>query len=241
MARNAKELAEGWYDPDTKQKADESADRSAQEIVEEEEAHPAPIKAARAAADSNAASDDDDDDYGPILPPGTSSRSNRAGPAAPDFSDLTLRREQAQADFEDARADLRHERKLDRREQKERLDELVPRAEGGTRERQLEKKRDVAMANREFAAARGGGDGVAEVAENELMGGGGGVDEVRRMRKEEERKKNEREIRREEILRARAAEREERMAVVRKREEKTMEMLQVSFGRAKCCGDECSC
>ena len=94
--------------------------------------------------------------------------------------------------------------------------------------------------NREFAAARGGGDGVVEVAESDLMGAGGGVDDVKRMRKEEERKKNEREIRREEILRARAAEREERMAAVRAKESKTMEMLQVSFEYQSVC-PECVC
>lgn len=217
--RNLKELAEGWYDPETKQKAIESAERSAQEIVEE----PRAVRN-RAPQEDSAASDDD---YGPVLPPGGASR--RAGAPVPNFSDLALRREQIQEEHEHAREDLRYERKQDRLQQKERLDELVPRAEGGTRERQLEKKRDTAVANREFAAARGGGDGIAEVAESELMGAGGGVDDVRRMRKEEERKKNEREIRREEILRARAAEREERMELVRAKESKTMEMLQVSL------------
>lgn len=81
--------------------------------------------------------------------------------------------------------------------------------------------------NREFRDARGGGDGVAEVAESDLMGTGGGADDLRGMRKEEERKKNERELRRDEIMRARALEREERMAVVRQKEDKTMEMLKV--------------
>jgi len=222
--RNLKELAEGWYDPETKQKAVDSAERSAQEIVEE----PRVMHNKTAAADDSTASEDD---YGPILPLGGTSR--RAGAPAPNFSDLALRREQVQEDNEHAREDLRYERKQDRLQQKERLDELVPKAEGGTRERQLEKKRNAAVANREFAAARGGGDGVAEVAESDLMGAGGGVDDVRRMRKEEERKKNEREIRREEILRARAAEREERMEAVRAKESKTMAMLQVSLNILK--------
>jgi len=39
--------------------------------------------------------------------------------------------------------DIRYARKLDRKEQKAALDELVPRAEAGTRERQLEKKKEV--------------------------------------------------------------------------------------------------
>jgi hypothetical protein len=124
---------------------------------------------------------------------------------------------------------VRYERKLERKEQKSRMDELVPRADAGTRERQLEKKKEAAASNRSFADARGGGDGVVEVAESDLMGSGGGVDDVKRLRKEEERKKNERELRREEIMRARAVEREERMAIVREKEDKTMEMLKVGY------------
>jgi len=61
-----------------------------------------------------------------------------------------------------------------------------------------------------------------EVPEGELLGGDEGI---KRIRKEEARKKNEREVRREEILRARAAEREERLMGLREKEEKTMEML----------------
>lgn len=64
------------------------------------------------------------------------------------------------------------------------------------------------------------------MAEGELLGGqDGGVEGVRRLRKEDERKKNEREVRREEALRARAAEREGRLAGLRDKEEKTMGML----------------
>lgn len=141
------------------------------------------------------------------------------------MSDLAFRKEQEQEDRQLAAQDLRHDRKLDRRLQKERLDELVPRAEAGTRERQLEKKADLAASNCAFRDARTGGDGLEDVGESDLMGSGGGADDVRRMRKEEERKKNEREIRREEIMRARAVEREERMQVVREKEAKTVEML----------------
>ena len=133
--RNRKELAEGWYDPETKQKAVESSERSAQEIIQE----PRTIPHSAPAGDDA----DSGDDYGPVLPSGTASRP--AGASAPNFSDLALRREQAQEDNDLAREDLRYERKQDRLQQKERLDELVPRAEGGTRERQLEKKRDNAM------------------------------------------------------------------------------------------------
>lgn len=57
------------------------------------------------------------------------------------------------------------------------------------------------------------------------MGGGDDLGTVKRVIKEQERKKNERELRKEEVLRARAAEREERMAVHREKEQKTVEML----------------
>jgi len=216
--RNRGELAEGWYDPETKQKAIDSAERTAQEIV----AQP------RASPDYGGTDEEEEDEYGPAAVSRTNT-GRPSGPSAATFSDLALRGEQRQEDAAADREDLRYARKLDRTEQKNRLDELVPRADAGTRERQLEKKRDAAAVNREFRDARGGGDGVAEVAESDLMGGGGGVDDVRGMRKEEERKKNERELRREEIMRARALEREERMAVVRQKEDKTMEMLKVSM------------
>jgi len=220
LQRNRGELAEGWYDPETKQKAIVSAERTAQEIVAQPRASPD-----YGGADED--EEDEEDEYGPIA----ASRTNTgrpSGPSAATFQDLALRGEQRQENAAAEREDLRYARKLDRTEQKNRLDELIPRADAGTRERQLEKKRDAAAVNREFRDARGGGDGVAEVAESDLLGGGGGVDDVRGMRKEEERKKNERESRREEIMRARALEREERMAVVRQKEDKTMEMLKVS-------------
>ena len=41
------------------------------------------------------------------------------------------------------REDIRYNRKQDRKAQAAALDELAPRAEAGTRERQLEKKKEV--------------------------------------------------------------------------------------------------
>lgn len=55
--------------------------------------------------------------------------------------------------------------------------------------------------------------------------GDDGIDGYKKQKKEGERKKNERELRKEEIMRARAAEREERVAELRGKEEKTMAML----------------
>lgn len=98
----------------------------------------------------------------------------------------------------------------------------MPRAEAGTRERALEKK---AAVNEKMKAFRERSPAVEEVPDGELMGGGDGVGEFKAAKKEFERKQTEREIRREEVLRARAAEREERLKEYRSKEEGTMEML----------------
>jgi len=120
------------------------------------------------------------------------------------------------------RDDIRYSRKLDRKAQKAALDELVPRAEAGTRERQLEKKKEV---NEKMKSFREKSPGAAEVPDSELMGGGDGVGDFKKIKQEFERKKNERELRKEEILRARQAEREERLSEYRAKESSTMDML----------------
>jgi hypothetical protein len=120
------------------------------------------------------------------------------------------------------REDMRFARKVDRKQQKDALDELVPRADAGTRERQLEKK---AAVNEKMKSFRERSPGAVEVPESELMGGGDGINEFKQQKQEFERKKNERELRKEEILRSRAAEREERLSEYRAKEEGTMAML----------------
>ena len=174
--------------------------------------------------------EEDQDDYGPTLPSAIQTQRDvsgrEAGPAIPRLSELRERRELDWEAAEDERnaaiASLRNKRKADRQLQRERLDEIVPRAEAGTRERQLEKKREKAAANKSFAEAR---ERSPEFREDELMGDGDNIAQLKRMKKEEERKKNEREIRREEVLRARMAEREERLKGMREKEAKTMSML----------------
>jgi hypothetical protein len=121
-----------------------------------------------------------------------------------------------------ARDDMRYERKLERKAQRAALDELVPRAEAGTRERQLEKKKEV---NEKMKGFREKSPGASEVPDVDLMGGGDSIGELKRMKQEAERKKTEREVRKEEFLRARMAEREERLSEYRAKEDKTMEML----------------
>ena len=118
---------------------------------------------------------------------------------------------------------MRNERKLERKVQKERLEEVVPRAEAGTRERLLEKRKEVAASNRAFATSKDDG-GELEVRESDLLGEDS-LSELKRMKKEQDRRKTDREIKREEITRARMAEREERSQKLREKEEKTMVML----------------
>jgi hypothetical protein len=125
-------------------------------------------------------------------------------------------------DAQERMADMRAKRKVDRKLQKEALEELVPRAEAGTFERRLEKKTEVNATMKSF---RERSPGAAEVPETELMGGGDGISDFKRQKQEYERKKNDRELRKEEILRARAAEREERLEEYRVKEDKTMAML----------------
>lgn len=64
---------------------------------------------------------------------------------------------------------------------------------------------------------------VDEVDDSTLMGGGG--ESLAQKKAALERKKNDRELRREQILKARIAEREERVQGMREKEEKTMAML----------------
>ncbi|KAK6435609.1 hypothetical protein LTR95_008210, partial [Oleoguttula sp. CCFEE 5521] len=117
-------------------------------------------------------------------------------------------------------------RKLDRKEERSvaqaRLDELAPRAAAGTRDRQIEKRREAAFSNKTFAESKDAG--VAEVPESDLLGASG-VEEYKAEVQKNQRKQSEREIRKEEVLRARAVEREEKVAEFRRKEDKTMEML----------------
>jgi len=124
---------------------------------------------------------------------------------------------------------------MNRKQEKERLEELAPRAEAGSKERMLEKKKEKAAENRAFASAKTDTGGVVEVPEAELLGDDdGGIEGFKKQKREMERKKNEREIRKEEVLRARAEEREERVKQYKAKEEATMkgliELAKARFG-----------
>ncbi|KAK2012226.1 hypothetical protein LZ32DRAFT_310887 [Colletotrichum eremochloae] len=235
---NRGELSQGWYDPEMfvaaqERVVDEGIDGPREEVrrddigVMKEEGR-AGGRGEDDGEKEDDDEDDDDDDLGPRLPPTAREGGQRSGPGIPSMADLSLHREtlaeEAQREREARAADLRQQRKDDRKLQRERLDDVAPRAEAGTRERQLEKRALVNGKMKEFRD-KGGDGGVQEVGEQELMGGGDSLQEFKAMKAREERKKTERELRREEIARAREAEREERLREYREREEGVMKGL----------------
>ncbi|KAL8718063.1 MAG: hypothetical protein Q9225_004771 [Loekoesia sp. 1 TL-2023] len=182
--------------------------------------------------------EEDDDGFGPALPSNSyapaaiAGRGKQSGPSIPKLQDLQMQRElEAEASIHDREA-LRHARKQDRKTQKEQLEDLIPRAAAGTKDRQLERKADLRASNNAFANSKSDAT-FAEVPESDMMGDEeGGLDGYKKKKAEEERKKNEREIRREEILRVRREGREERIKAYREKEERTMEGL-VALARAR--------
>ncbi|KAH7139415.1 hypothetical protein B0J11DRAFT_42747 [Dendryphion nanum] len=219
---NRGELARSWYDP--------SMLKTAQETIHSPRAS-SPKRKSRSSPERKPYQPSEyledpqsDDDFGPAPPDNVATR--RSGPTIPGMEDLALRNEEREEDRIRNRSnyveDIRHQRKADRSAQKERLEELVPRADPGSRARQLEKKQDTTSTLKDFRDAKEGGD--AEVRESDLMGDDG-IEAYKRQKTEGERRKNEREIRKEEILRARAAEREERLSERRTKEAQTMDYL----------------
>ncbi|KAF2678490.1 hypothetical protein K458DRAFT_317189 [Lentithecium fluviatile CBS 122367] len=218
---NRGDLARSWYDPAMLKKAQETAQSFQTENTERR-----PRASPQYGSRKDAEPQSDDDDFGPAPPPGGVSRHSGHGPTVPKLDDIAYRNELLQEDRERGQSnyvdDIRFERRLDRKAQKDRLEELVPRADPGSRERQLEKKRETTTTLKDFRDAKESGD--VEVAEADLMGDDG-IEGYKKKKKVEERQKNERELRREEIMRAKAAEREEKVAERRTKEAQTMEYL----------------
>ncbi|KAE8373400.1 hypothetical protein BDV26DRAFT_272237 [Aspergillus bertholletiae] len=238
---NRGELAEGWYDPSTFEKACQNAQDEPVASASRQQHRRSPDysrgeddRADREEEEDN--TNEDDDDYGPVLPKydqlgryesGRAGQSS--GPTIPTMQDLELRKESAIEDAIAAREDSREQHCAEVRSHRSELrhmeDEVAPRAEPGTHERKMEKRREAAASNRAFAESRRGAspDGAPD---DELMGSADNdLDSIKRARATEQRKKNEREIRREEILRARAAEREERLQQYRQKEDETIGWL----------------
>ncbi|KAJ5601465.1 hypothetical protein N7510_010999 [Penicillium lagena] len=217
---NRGELAEGWYDPATLDKARKSAaEQPMPGPSRGRAASPDGTKGGTEAPEHPADEDNEDEDYGPALP--------HSGFEVGQFAHLVA--ESAVEDAIAARDESRQQHRAEIRSHKSAVrnleDEIAPRAEPGTRERQLEKRREAAAANKAFAEARGGSPEGAR--DEELMGAGDNdLASLRKEKENEKRKKNEREIRREEILRARAAERDERVQKYREKEQETMGWLQ---------------
>ncbi|KAL2810681.1 peroxisomal membrane anchor protein conserved region-domain-containing protein [Aspergillus granulosus] len=229
---NRGELAEGWYDPSTLEKAQKNvaAVGLRDSPVYERPARETERERSSAHDDGDRDDDDDDDEYGPMPDYGSVPRGGpAAGPTIPTMQDLEFRKEsaieEAIAERHDARQQHRTEVRSYRAEHRHMEEEVVPRAEPGTHERKMEKRREAAAANKAFADARRGGSPEA-APDDELMGSGeNDLEAIKSAREREQRKKNEREIRREEILRARTAEREERVKRYKEKEEETIGWL----------------
>lgn len=225
---NRGELAEGWYDPEMFARVT-SREPQQQQRREERESEQRKVSAVSPESKDERVGDSDDD-YGPALP--SSARAGRRpGPGVPSLDDLTHRNELLASDADSALEAHRLARKAERNLQKERLEELVPRADAGTRERKLEKRQAVNDKMREFREKSPGG----EVGDSQLMGGEeDSLQELRKAREREQRKKSEREIKREEIERARREEREERRRAYEQKEEERMkgfkELARQRFG-----------
>ncbi|KAI9678895.1 MAG: hypothetical protein M1829_001880 [Trizodia sp. TS-e1964] len=220
---NRGDLAEGWYDPSTRLKALESAAVNEAEPLRRRRNSPnyENVQGADSDHEENQSTEDDNGEVGPTIPRHNHS-GRKLGPNIPNTQDLELQREIMYEDRLEAISSIKHERKLDRITQKERLEELVPCAEAGTRERQLEKKKELNEKMRSFRDKSPGA--IEEVAEGDLMGDDG-LEGLKRQKKELDRKKNDRELRKEELLRARAVERQERQQEYRAKEDKTMSVL----------------
>ncbi|EFQ98193.1 hypothetical protein MGYG_01229 [Nannizzia gypsea CBS 118893] len=243
---NRGELAEGWYDPATLKKALEGAysrsspdttvhdprGRRASASYKEEQQNAAPNEYHQQGEQDKGEEDEEEEEesYGPQAPSSHRQLSGyRPGPKIPTLADLTIKREDEQFDLEQARKANKAIRKQELSSHKSELrkieDEIAPRAEPGSRERLLEKKREKSASNRQFAEARRGGSPVEAVADADLMGGAEGEDGFKKLKEKQMRKKNERELRKEEILRARAEEREIRLRSYRRKEDETMDYL----------------
>ena len=195
--------------------------------------------------------DEDEESYGPELPMSGKVRqlNHSSGPTIPNLQDLEVRRgrlsafcfliiypancgvlEMIMEDAESARGNLKLERHAAARKHHDEMKELqefvAPRAEPGTHERKMEKRRETAAANRAFAESSRRGGSPEAAPDEELMGSGeNDLEALKKEQAKEKRRKNEREIRREEIQRARAAEREVQLNKYRAKEEQTIGWL----------------
>ncbi|MCJ1473812.1 hypothetical protein MMC13_002463 [Lambiella insularis] len=232
---NRGELAEGWYDPATLRKAVETFKSPSSRVQSDERRTSSGYRIVDGygALESD---DSEDDGIGPSLPNRDKPKAGagyQPGPTIPSLQDLEMQHEALAEEQTFSHEALRQQRIKNRNQEKERLEELAPRAEPGSKERLLEKKKEKADTNRAFATAKAEAGGVADVPDTVLLGDeDGGIEGYKKQKREMERKKNEREIRREEVSRAKAEERDERVKQYRAKEEATMKGL-VELAKAR--------
>jgi len=234
--RNHGELAEGWYDPQTFEKAKRNAKNQFMHLDQDPDSFHDTSQGASSQRNRNEQPNtledsDTESEYGPAMPSTmlpSGLHPAKSGPSYPSLDDIRLRRE---ADAEESAARraleakaLREDRRLDRKRQTEHVDEQLPRAEPNTRERQLEKRLETNASNRSFAASKNEG-GDVELRDSDVMGGEDDLTKLKRTKEVDAKRKNEREQRREEFLMARRREREEKLKGMKEKEERTMDML----------------
>lgn len=222
---NRGELSEGWYDPSTKRKARENAiTRMSQTLGEASELASTRRNGTNSSFESESMDgNQSDQSFGPVLPDQErQSKTRRLGPTIPSTQDIQVMSE-IDAEARIARYnDIKLARKADRIEQKAALDELIPQSMAGTRERRLEKKKEL---NEKMKSFREKSPGTADIPDSDLMGDRNDLEFYKKAKQEMERKKNERELRKEAFLRIRVAEREERLREYRIKEEATIGMF----------------
>jgi hypothetical protein len=174
MRRNDGKFAEGWYDPQTLEKAiasntasSDGNPRTASGICSERnmaQTGPSSVKGhSKTAQDEEEDDGDDDDEFSPTSPQSERdlfhvAPSNRPGPSIPNLWDLQQARklaaEEALASRKQVSKDFRADRKAEQVVRKFDLDEVAPLSEPGTHEGQLEKRRELTASNHAFASAK---------------------------------------------------------------------------------------
>ncbi|RKF65751.1 hypothetical protein OnM2_003003 [Erysiphe neolycopersici] len=222
---NRGELSEGWYDPSTKRKARENVmTRFSQTFEDPSESASTRRNGTKSVFESESVDGNlSDRSFGPVLPgQEMQSKTRRLGPTIPSTQDIQVMSEiDAEARIA-CHNEIKLARKADRKEQKAALDELIPQSMAGTRERQLEKKKEL---NEKMKSFREKSPGTTDIPDSDLIGDRNDFEFYKKAKQEMERKKNERELRKEAFLRIRVAEREERLREYRIKEEATIGMF----------------
>jgi hypothetical protein len=92
MWRNHGELAEGWYDPTTFQKAVDSAKEAALYPAEQAQRRPSPASETQTRQQPKFDDASSEDEYGPAPAQPIKAALGRSGPAIPSLQDLEYKR-----------------------------------------------------------------------------------------------------------------------------------------------------